>query len=192
MFWLYLLTPSTIGYDSLSNGNGHMYRTHIGLGCMVEDDWLDYEANEAKYYRKKRKGRKKRMQRSRIQSSSFSSLWLCFVVLLCIVSRTVVEAVCAPSNNADLKLAVNACILETADGSCPTFALASNSNGCNGGGVNGFIGLWDVSQVTSMDNVFLEAAFFNANISNWDVSSATTMFQSGSLSLSSLFCCLLL
>ena len=187
MFWLYLLTPSTIGYDSLSNGNGHMYRTHIGLGCMVEEDVLDKEEEEEKeQYRDretKHKRRKRRIQRSRIQSSSFSSLWLCFVVLLCIVSRTVVEAVCTPSNRAELVLAVNACINETPDGSCPNFAAASNSNGCNGGGVNGFIGLWDVSRVTDMYNVFSNKASFNADISNWDVSRATNLAGSGSLSL---------
>ena len=93
---------------------------------------------------------------------------------------------CAPSTNADLRSAVNACLSETADGSCPNFAAASNSNGCNSGGVNGFIGLWDVSQVTDMSNVFNGKGSFNADISNWVVSSVTTFYLSESLSFSSL------
>ena len=98
---------------------------------------------------------------------------------------------CTPANNADLRLAVSACISETPDGSCPTFALASNSNGCNGGGVNGLIGLWDVSQVTDMRTVFQDKEYFNADISNWVVSSATNFERSASLS-PCLLCCLLL
>ena len=113
----------------------------------------------------------------------------------------VVQAVFAPVNKAALKAAVGSCskrynptrylctggcLGETADGSCPIFAASNDATG----NPYGVIGLWNVSQVTSMDNVFLETPSFNANISNWDVSSATTMFQSGSLSLSSLFCCL--
>ena len=88
-----------------------------------------------------------------------------------------VDAVCAPSDLTNLNLAVNACLRETPDGSCSNFAAASNGAGCNNGGVNGVIGDWDVSQVTSFENVFHLKEFFNADISKWDTSSVTTMLQ---------------
>jgi surface protein len=126
-------------------------------------------------------------------------VWFFVAAMLLMVD--VVGAVFAPADNAALKAAVGrcsyewtvdahvctgGCLGETANGSCPIFAASNDATG----NPYGVIGLWNVSQVTSMDNVFLETPSFNANISNWDVSSATTMFQSGSLSLSSLFCCL--
>ena len=37
------------------------------------------------------------------------------------------------------------------------------------------IGSWDVSNVTNMSNMFLEAYAFNQDISSWDVSNVTDM-----------------
>jgi hypothetical protein len=117
---------------------------------------------------------KKVMQRDGIFSTSFHSLWICVAMLLHMVSETMVEAVCAPTS---LSTAVNACLSESGTGNCPNFAAASNGAGCNNGGVNGVIGDWDVSQVTSFENVFHLKEFFNADISKWDTSSVTTMLQ---------------
>ena len=35
--------------------------------------------------------------------------------------------------------------------------------------------MWNVSQVTDMDNMFSQATSFNQNLSTWDVSNVTTM-----------------
>ena len=55
----------------------------------------------------------------------------------------VVQAVFTPEdgpwNTGPLKTAINNCLSETADGSCPTFAAS-----------NGVMGDWDVSKVTRM------------------------------------------
>lgn len=59
------------------------------------------------------------------------------------------QAVFAPANKAALKAAVGTCLIETADGSCPTFA-ASTVPGT--GNPYGVIGDWDVSAVTSMSH----------------------------------------
>ena len=40
----------------------------------------------------------------------------------------------------------------------------------------GDIGEWDVSNVTSMCNMFKNLYYFNADISRWDVSNVTTMY----------------
>ena len=45
----------------------------------------------------------------------------------------------------------------------------------NADSFNADISNWDVSSVTSMSGMFMDAASFNADISGWDVSSVTTM-----------------
>jgi len=97
------------------------------------------------------------------------SLWICVALLLhsC-------DAVCAPSNNTELKDAVNACLGESGTGNCANFAAASNGAGCNNGGVNGVIGLWDVSQVTDMRDMFAYATAFNQTL-DWNTSQVTEM-----------------
>ena len=82
--------------------------------------------------------------------NTFQSLWICVAILLHMASKTTVEAFCTPVNGTDLTTAVNACLKETPDGSCPHFAASSDSPGCGHGGVNGVIGDWDVSSVTDM------------------------------------------
>jgi hypothetical protein len=140
---------------------------------------LMFESNVSIFsqFNSRRAKKMKRMQRDGIISTSFHSLWICVVVLLHIVNETMVEAVCAPLNKGDLGTARDACFSESDTGNCPNFAAASNGAGCNNGGVNGVIGDWDVSQVTSFENVFHLKEFFNADISKWDTSSVTTMLQ---------------
>jgi len=82
--------------------------------------------------------------------NTFQSLWICVAILLHMASKTTVEAFCTPVNGTDLTTAVNACLKETPDGSCPHFAASSDSPGCGNGGVNGVIGDWDVSSVTDL------------------------------------------
>ena len=41
---------------------------------------------------------------------------------------------------------------------------------------NGILG-WDVSNITTMENMFMNAESFNQDISDWDVSSVTNMAQ---------------
>ena len=82
--------------------------------------------------------------------NTFHSLWICVAILLHMASKTMVEAFCTPANVTSLYSAVDACLKETPDGSCPHFAASSDSPGCGNGGVNGAIGDWDVSSVTTM------------------------------------------
>ena len=82
--------------------------------------------------------------------NTFHSLWICVAILLHMASKTTVEAFCTPVNGTDLTTAVNACLKETPDGSCPYLAASSDSPGCGNGGVNGVIGDWDVSSVTDL------------------------------------------
>ena len=82
--------------------------------------------------------------------NTFHSLWICVAILLHMASKTTVEAFCTPANSTSLQNAVNACLKETPDGSCPNFAASSDSIGCGNGGVNGVIGDWDVSSVTDL------------------------------------------
>ena len=144
----------------------------------------DVEDEEEEEERRDTCQAKKVMQRDGKISTSFHSLWICVAMLLHMVSETMVEAACAPTI---LSTAVNACLSESGTGNCPNFAAASNGAGCNNGGVNGVIGDWDVSQVTSLDMVFFDKGSFNADISKWDTSSVTTMYKSTSLSFSSSF-----
>ena len=105
------------------------------------------------------------------------SLWICVAMLLHMVSKTMVAAVCTPVNGTDLSAAVKGCLKETPDGSCPLFAnKARDSVGCNNdAGANGVVGDWDVSQVTDMTKVFHYQNSFNADISKWDTSKVTDL-----------------
>ena len=87
------------------------------------------------------------------------TLMVCFLFAAMLLMVDVVRAVFAPADRAALKAAVGTCtssgfcaggcLGETADGSCPTFA-ASNVPGT--GNPYGVMGDWDVSKVTSMRN----------------------------------------
>ena len=139
--------------------------------------------------KKKQKNEKilneRKRKKDRIVSTSTQTFWICVAMLLLYVSsESLVEAVCAPrtsyideNDHGDLGKARDACLDESSDGICPIFAAASNGTGCNGGGVNGVIGDWDVSQVTNMINVFHEKSSFNADISKWDTGRVTNMKQ---------------
>ena len=102
----------------------------------------------------------------------------------------IVVGVCTPHNGPDgfpfpvpwrpeddLTLAVGACLRETPDGSCPSFAADSNGTGCNDGGVNGKIGDWDVSVVSFMVRLFINQPLFNADITNWNTETVTSMHE---------------
>ena len=69
-----------------------------------------------------------------------------FIGFLLLVTPHFANASFTPADKTALKTAVNACLSETGDGSCPIFA-ASNDNT---GNPYGIIGTWDVSSVTSM------------------------------------------
>jgi surface protein len=134
-------------------------------------------------------------KRKRFVSASFHSLWVFVAVLLYMVSKSVVEAVCKPSSKVDLKLAVKTCLDETralADpqteavmsgenggtGICPTFSAASNGAGCGDGGVNGVMGDWDITRVTILSNLFENKKNFRADISKWDTKRVVDMSYS--------------
>ena len=68
------------------------------------------------------------------------------------------------SSNNHLKLEVNEYLKKFATGDCSTSDCPQ-----------GPIGEWDVSSVTDMSNLFLDAKKFNGDISKWDVSRVTTM-----------------
>ena len=86
-----------------------------------------------------------------------------------------------PADTDALKAAVDACISETPDGSCPMFAASDVTSGNQ----YGIIGDWKTSKVTNLDNMFDQynrinpnvASKFNADISKWDVSRITSMVQ---------------
>ena len=79
------------------------------------------------------------------------------LVLVLLFATRSVEAVFTPENRAALKTAVDTCVAETKDGSCPIYA-GTNSNGA--------MDVWDVSKVTDMTEMFKEVTF-NADISKW-------------------------
>ena len=79
------------------------------------------------------------------------------LVLLLLFATRSAEAVFTPENRDALKTAVDACVAETKDGSCPIYA-GTNSNGA--------MDVWDVSKVTDMTEMFKEVTF-NADISKW-------------------------
>mgnify|MGYP002820873541 CR=1 FL=1 len=79
------------------------------------------------------------------------------LMLVLLFATRSVEAVFTPENRAALKTAVDTCVAETKDGSCPIYA-GTNSNGA--------MDVWDVSKVTDMSDMFQEVTF-NADISKW-------------------------
>ena len=100
----------------------------------------------------------------------------CLIIFFVVTCFRHVIAVCTPQNKADLILARDGCLGETADGSCPKFAARSNSNGCGAdSGVNGVIGNWDISRVTSLSTMFQSKSEFNANLTNWQTGAVTDM-----------------
>jgi len=86
--------------------------------------------------------------------------------LLLLLALTVVPiagAVPVFTSRADLKAAVDECLAVSSVGFCP-------------GKQSGYaIGLWDVSAVTDMNNMFLNKYDFNQDLSKWDVSAVTDM-----------------
>jgi hypothetical protein len=74
------------------------------------------------------------------------TLMVCFLCAATLLMVDVVQAVFAPADINALKDAVDGCLGETADGSCPTFAASNDATG----NPYGVIGAWDVSAVTSM------------------------------------------
>ena len=102
----------------------------------------------------------------------------CLIIFFVTCFRHVI-AVCTPQNKADLILARDGCLGETADGSCPKFAARSNSNGCGAdSGVNGVIGNWDISRVTDLSSMFSGKSEFNANLTNWQTGAVIYMNHS--------------
>jgi len=98
---------------------------------------------------------------------SLSLVIVAFVVLL--TSGGGVQAVFTPADSAALNAAVQGCLGETADGSCPIFAA---SNDGTAGNPNGVMGDWNVSRVTSLkestSNFHLFVFFFVAcSMSLW-------------------------
>ena len=85
--------------------------------------------------------------------------WCSLALVLVLFFATLsVEAVFTPADRDALKTAVDLCVAETDDGSCPIYA-GSNSNGV--------IGDWDVSKVNDMSYIFNNTESFNADISKW-------------------------
>jgi surface protein len=76
------------------------------------------------------------------------------------------EAVFAPASHAELKAAVDACTVETSDGSCPIYGVT-----------NGPIGDWDISRVTSLHSLFSQKSAFNQDLSNWNTSKVSSMYN---------------
>ena len=111
-----------------------------------------------------------RRRRHRTRASFRLGPW---VVLAVLVSLVVPGAFAAPfADRTALKAAVDSCI--TLD---PTGVAC-----CNHGADCGAAGPvempdWDVSQVTSMSELFYNKGSFNADISRWDTSSVTTMYR---------------
>ena len=79
------------------------------------------------------------------------------LMLVLLFATRSAEAVFTPENRAALKSAVDTCVAETKDGSCPIYA-GTNSNG--------EMDVWDVSKVTDMSLMF-SSVTFNADISKW-------------------------
>ena len=67
------------------------------------------------------------------------------LLLICTIDSGV-HAVFTPADRSALNNAVQSCLSETPDGSCPTFAASDDVTG----NPYGVIGDWDVSKVTSL------------------------------------------
>jgi surface protein len=79
---------------------------------------------------------------------------------------------CTFPDSAALKTAVDNCIAVD-----PTGVACCNHGADCGAAGTAEMPDWDVSQVTSMSELFYNKASFNADISRWDTSSVTTMHQ---------------
>ena len=69
----------------------------------------------------------------------------------------------SPKDREDLKRAADECLKLSPVGNCSA-------------GPHGPIGSWDVSAVTDMNRMFLNARSFNQDLSAWDVSAVTDMW----------------
>ena len=76
-----------------------------------------------------------------------------------------------PNNRAELKTAVDMCLLEDPAGDCVNLASSAGPSG----GVYGSIGGWAVSNVSNMSSLFRYARAFNQPLGNWDTSNVTDM-----------------
>ena len=79
---------------------------------------------------------------------------------------------CAFPDSAALKAAVDSCIAVD-----PTGVACCNHGADCGAAGTAEMPDWDVSQVTSMSELFYNKGSFNADISRWDTSSVTTMYR---------------
>ena len=97
-----------------------------------------------------------------------------YVGFLLLVNPALVSGTFTPADRVALKTAVDACILETDDGSCPTFFASNDATG----NPYGSMAEWDISRVTSLSQVFsfdYNSRKFNADLSKWDTSKVTTL-----------------
>ena len=97
-------------------------------------------------------------------------------VLGMLFSTDVVEAVFTPDDGpydtGPLKTAVTSCLAETGDGSCPIFIASNDASG----NPHGAMSDWDVSKVTTMENLFSSYLFrtFNQDLSKWSMANVVT------------------
>ena len=96
------------------------------------------------------------------------------------------HALFRPDTRAQLKGAIDSCLDETPDGSCPTFATVERSEYDDNIKlygepllVAGTMDQWDVSKITDMSNLFYlgtsKINTFNFDIHTWDTSKVTKM-----------------
>ena len=84
---------------------------------------------------------------------------------------TACECNFTPNNRAELKSAIDVCLLENSAGNCVNLANSISPSG----GVYGGISIWDVSNVTDMSELFRDEPQFNQPIGAWDTSNVTDM-----------------